>query len=239
MPIKGGKGKKKSKNAFKNSIPKELVTKESVTKNLIDSGLQENNTLFYGYIEQIYSGSAIEVVYYPDKDITKTSKVRVHVKISFVKQRVVSKGANVLIALREFNRNEADLLQVYDDNTTHRIEFFRELNKTKNSNYKGVVFISDLDATDISDPAAMKQFREQQREQRRAKSNAQEYVNFDELIANPNKPFCDEDEEEEDEEDEEDDEKDADEDDTDIIRNKKEKTLDKKNRYNNFESDFL
>ena len=235
MPNKGGK-KKKSKNTSKNPVAKEMVTMESVAKDITESGLQVNNTLFYGYIDQIYSGSAIEVVYYPDnKDITKTSKVRVHVKISFVKQRVVSKGANVLIALRDFNKNEADLIQVYDDNMSRRIEFFRELNKTKNSNYKGVVFVSEVDAVDMDDPVAMKRLQDQQREERRAKNNTQEYVNFDELMANPNKTVDDDNDEDDDGESASEDSSSEEE----IKRDKKEKTLDKKKRYQQIEDDFL
>lgn len=235
MPNKGGK-KKKSKNTSKNPVAKEMVTMESVAKDITESGLQVNNTLFYGYIDQIYSGSAIEVVYYPDnKDITKTSKVRVHVKISFVKQRVVSKGANVLIALRDFNKNEADLIQVYDDNMSRRIEFFRELNKTKNSNYKGVVFVSEVDAVDMDDHVAMKRLRDQQREERRAKNNTQEYVNFDELMANPNKTVDDDNDEDDDGESASEDSSSEEE----IKRDKKEKTLDKKKRYQQIEDDFL
>lgn len=257
MPNKGGKGKKKSKNMSKNPVAKEIVTLESVTKDIIESGLQVNNTLFYGYIEQIFSGSAIDVVYYPDmKDVTKTAKVRTHVKISFVKQRVASKGANVLIALRDFNKNEADLIQVYNDNASKRIEFFRELNKVKNSNYKGVVFVSDVDTTDMDDPAAIKLMKEKQREQRRAKNNNQSYVNFDELMANPNKKVEEvESEESTDEEksqesnDEESNENSNSEDDEkeserpDVKRDKKEKTLEKKKRYTHLyqkvEDDFL
>lgn len=265
MPNKGGKGKKKSKNMSKNPVAKEIVTLESVTKDIIDSGLQVNNTLFYGYIEQIFSGSAIDVVYYPDmKDVTKTVKVRTHVKISFVKQRVASKGANVLIALRDFNKNEADLIQVYNDNASRRIEFFRELNKVKNSNYKGVVFISDVDTTDMDDPAAIKLMKEKQREQRRAKNNNQAYVNFDELMTNPNKKVeevvseddnessnddkneDDDNDESEEESQEESEKSNSDEEKVsrpDVKRDKKEKTLEKKKRYTHLyqkvEDDFL